>query len=147
MRRNENASSESTIARSPESASSLEEMRERTARKPRGYTDCGGPYDPGRPRTLRGPTRSPIRGEIGLFNTADTNCYLKVASAPRNSLRYIPTRRRRRSVAGRRRKWLSQRGCSLSICIGRNTNAVRAHVANLFAGISVLFFTRNFSSR
>lgn len=31
---------------------------------------------------IQGRTRFPIRDEIRLFNTADTNCYLKAASAP-----------------------------------------------------------------
>jgi len=31
---------------------------------------------------IQGRTRFPIRSEIRLFNTADTNCYLKAASAP-----------------------------------------------------------------
>lgn len=31
---------------------------------------------------VQGRTRFPIRGEIRLFNTTDTDCYLKVASVP-----------------------------------------------------------------
>lgn len=54
--------------------------------QPYGYTDCGGPHDldPRRciPRSRL--FRVPIRSEIKLFNTADTNCYLEAASASYN---------------------------------------------------------------
>ncbi|EZA53504.1 hypothetical protein X777_06978 [Ooceraea biroi] len=64
-------------------------VREATsARSPAATLIAADPTTHGDPGTLvQGcSTRFPIRGEIRLFNTADTNCYLKVASAPWGSL-------------------------------------------------------------
>lgn len=56
------------------------------ARSPAATLIAADPTTRANPGTHREPfvqgrTRFPIRSEIRLFNTADTNCYLKVASA------------------------------------------------------------------
>lgn len=75
-----------------------------TARSPAATLIAGGPHDPWRTQNPRPRfcTRFPIRGEIRLFNTADTNCYLKVASVPWGSVHSdATTLHRRKRKCGR----------------------------------------------